>query len=281
MKCETRWAALKIVALAALSIAALAGLMNTAIIVNMVDWRLGYRVFALAALGGQSPYSTGNFYNPPWALLPALPLALLPETIGGALWFVLGLVGFAAAGRRLGAGPVSLVAFLLSPFVILNQLNGNIDWMPMLGFTLPPPLGLFLILLKPQMGLGLAVFWAWEAFQRRAFLRTFGPVALAFALSLALYGAWPLQTGRVLDVAQAHNTSLWPWGAPMGLAVLVIALQRRAPRWAIASSPLFSPYLLLHSWAGVFAPALPSARASVALCALGWVVVCARLALLR
>lgn len=277
----SRWPILKLIALAALSLVALAVLMNTAILPNMVDWRQGYRAFALTALRGQSPYNTGNFYNPPWALLPALPLALLPEKIGGALWFALGLAGFAMAGHRLGAGPVSLGAFLLSPFVILNQLNGNIDWLPMLGFTLPPPIGLFLILLKPQMGLGLAVYWAVEALQRRAFWRTVAPVTLAFTLSLALYGAWPLQTGRVLNVAQAHNTSLWPWGAPVGLALLALAFKQRAPRWAMASGPFLSPYLLLHSWAGGFAPAFASARASLALCALSWVVVGARLALIR
>jgi hypothetical protein len=276
----SRWPILKLIALATLSAAALAALMNTSIIPNMVDWRQGYRLYALTALGGQSPYSTGNFYNPPWALLPALPLALLPEKIGGALWFALGFVGFAVAGHRLGAGPVSLVALLLSPFVILNQLNGNIDWLPLLGFTLPPPVGLFLILIKPQMGLGLAVYWAAEALQRRAFLRTVAPVALVFALSLALYGAWPLQTGRVVQVAQAHNTSLWPWGAGVGLALLALALKQRAPRWAMASGPFLSPYLLLHSWVSVFAPALPSARASLAVCALGWALVAARLALI-
>src|SRR5690606_20758783 len=143
-----------------------------------IDWRTAFRPAAREMLATGNPYHVEGFFNPPWTVLPMIPLALLPERVGSAAMLVLGLAGFAYGAHRLGASPLVLGAFLLSPPVLHSLLNGNIDWLPIVGFVLPPQIGLFFVLTKPQMGSAVAVFWLVEAWREGGFkeaVRVFGP----------------------------------------------------------------------------------------------------------
>jgi hypothetical protein len=81
-------------------------------------------------------------------------MALLPENIGRGFLFVVSLAAFAYTDFRLGGKPLALGEFLASPPVLHCLLNSNLDWMPLLGFVLPPPVGLFFLAVKPQVGSG-------------------------------------------------------------------------------------------------------------------------------
>src|SRR5690606_38971700 len=96
----------------------------------------------------------------------------------------------------------------------------NIDWLPLVGFVLPPQIGLFFILIKPQMGLAVALFWLVEAWREgglREVIRVFGPVGAALALSLALYGLWPLRSSQEVGLGgtpvsgQCRSRSVLRW----------------------------------------------------------------------
>lgn len=219
-----------------------------------VDWHLTQRPAALAVWAGRSPYAAGVGYaNAPWAVLPLLPLALLPEALGRGLLFMLTLGALAYTALRLGAKPLALAAFLASPPVINELLNGNNNWLVLLGFTFPPTIGLFFLLVKPQVGSMVAVFWlveAWRTGGWRAAVRVFAPATLALAASFALFGFWPLQGLGVYAISQSWNASLWPASLPVGLVLLVAALRRRDPRYAMAAAPCVSPYVLFHAWSG-------------------------------
>jgi hypothetical protein len=218
-----------------------------------IDWRLTFRPASLAVLSGRSPYSVEIFGLPPWGLIPFLPLALLPEQMGRAMIFTASLLAFAVAARRLGAGPAALAAFLASPPVVHSLLNANVDWLPILGFVLPPQIGLFFVTVKPQVGMGVAVFWlveAWRAGGWRQVVRVFWPVTLALALSLAVFGLWPLRSMFVYTSSQGWNASLWPASLPVGLTLFVAALRRRRMQYAMAAGPCLSPYVLFHAWSG-------------------------------
>lgn len=108
-----------------------------------VDWTEVYRPAALSLLKGQNPYDIPGYYNPPWTLLFLIPFAVLPEPVGRGLLFVLTLVIVAIVAIRLGANRVSLIVFLCSPPVLQGLLDSNVDWLALLGFILPPRLGLF------------------------------------------------------------------------------------------------------------------------------------------
>lgn len=218
-----------------------------------IDWRDTYRPATLALVSGKSPYSVDIFFIAPWGLIPLIPFALLPENIGRAILFLLGIGSFAFTAHRLGAKPPALIAFLLSPPVAHCLLNSNIEWLPLLGFIMPPQIGLFFIAIKPQIGIGVGLFWLIDAWRRDGFrevIRVFWPVSFALLISFFIFGLWPMRFQDTLSLTRAYNASLWPSSIPIGLTLLVASIRKRNINYAMASSPCLSPYVLLHAWVG-------------------------------
>lgn len=215
-----------------------------------VDWHLAFRPAALAVLEGRSPYTVEGYFNAPWAILFLLPFAPLPEPVGRAALFLVGLIAYAVIAHRLGAKRLALSAFLLSPPVMHGLLNANIDWLAMLGFILPPQVGLFFLAIKPQVGLGVAIFFLADSWLRggiREVIRVFWPITLALLLSFVLFGLWPLRFER--EIGLWWNASLWPVSIPVGLALLVTAIRTRKIEFSMGAGLCLSPYVLLHSYA--------------------------------
>ena len=218
-----------------------------------VDWDATFYPAIRGTLEGRSPYDAPpSLFMAPWALIPILPLAFLPSPVGRTIMLLVGLAAYAYVAHRLSGGRMwSVVVFLLSPLVLDGLYNGNVDYLPILGFVLPPWIGLFLVVLKPHIGLGVAIFWlveAWRDGGLRQVARVFGPVGLAMGGSLALYGLWPLRFSQLVSVSAAWNSSLWPMSLPVGLALLVAAIRSRKAQPAMAAAPCLAPYLVLHSW---------------------------------
>jgi hypothetical protein len=246
-----------------------------------IDWRQTYRPAALALLAGHSPYEVDIYFSAPWALIPLIPLAILPESIGRSFLLWIGLAAFALVAYRLSAKPLALVAFLLSPPVLHCLLNSNIEWMPLLGFIMPPQIGLFLISIKPQIGIGVGLFWLIETWRKggiREVFRVFAPFTVVLLISFLLFDFWPLRFRETMTLTQAYNASLWPSSLPVGLALLVASIRTRNIRYAMASSPCFSPYVLFHAWSGALAAILTLQAETVAAVVGLWVLVFIRAA---
>jgi flagellar biosynthesis protein FliQ len=217
-----------------------------------VDWRGVYQPASLALLDGKSPYGITAlpFVNPPWVLVPLLPVAIFPPAWGSAIMLVLNIGAYVFVAMRLG-----MKVWMVVPFIFMtmnNNTNGNIDGLVALGFLLPAQVGLFFVLVKPQIGIAVAMFWAVEAWRvggAREVARTFVPVILAYCLSFLLFGFWMADMGKMLHVG--WNTSIFAYGVPVGAALMALALWKRDIRFAIAASPFFAPYLTGHSWAVV------------------------------
>jgi hypothetical protein len=212
-----------------------------------VDWKGAFRPATLDMIAGRNPYEQ-SVYNPPWAFIPLIPVAFLSPSLGASVMFVLGLFMFGLAAYRFGARPWLILLFVLSQPVLGNSANGNLDWMVALGCTLPPQFGLFLVLSKPQLGAGIALFWlieAWRKGQWREVLRVFAPVGAAFVISFLLYGPYLLAPSMVNN---EWNLSLWPVGVAIGAPLIVYAIRSRKPDLAISSSPFLAPYISGHGW---------------------------------
>jgi hypothetical protein len=175
------------------------------------------------------------------------------------LIFAVSFACYAIVAIKLGAKPFALAAFLLSYPVIYGLIYGQIDGLVMLGYILPPSIGLFFILAKPQIGFALAIFWlieSWRAGRSIKVITTLLPVTIAYTVSFKLFGNWLVQTA--FPVNQMWNTSLWPQSLPIGLVLLALAMQQRKQAPAIAASPFLSPYLAAHSWAAVLLGLIPN-----------------------
>jgi hypothetical protein len=244
---------------------------------NGIDWHDTFRPAARELLALRSPYTVDGFYYPVWSLLPLALVAWLPENIGRALHLLMSLAGFGYVAYRLGAKPLALAAFLVSPPVLHCLLNSNIDWIPLLGVVLPPQAGLFLLVVKPQVGLVVGLFWLVEAWRKgrwREVLRVFWPVTVAMLATFAVFGLYPLRYAHTLSFW--WNASLWPESIPVGLALLVASLRRRRMEYALAASPCLSPYVLFHSWSGALVALVASETEFLAAVAGLWVLVIVR-----
>jgi hypothetical protein len=257
---------------------ALAALIASAIAISLYwptayDWRSFFRPAALALLSGHSPYTVPGYFGPPWALIPVIPFAVLPPALGGACVFVLTLLSWCLVARRLGASWLVVAVLALSPHVITGAIFGNLDWLAIIGFILPPQIGLFFILIKPQVGIGLALFWLWQAWRTggaREAVRVFAPVTIALLLSFLLFGFWPTRVGSLS--AAAWNVSLWPYSIPIAFVLLVAAIQNKKAGLSISASPFFSPYLASITWPVAILGLLPNQVLVIAATAGMWVI---------
>jgi len=230
-----------------------------------VDWRNVFRPAARAIFSWQSPFSVSGYFNAPWAVIPLIPLALLPESYGYATLVLLSLAGFAYTAHRLGGKTIAVVAILISPPVLHSLLNGNIDALSVVGFVLPPQIGLFFVLIKPQIGMAVAFYWIIEAWRKngvREVIRIFAPVTIILLGSFLVYGLWPLRFEQEIDLW--WNASLWPASIPVGLVLVVTAIRRRRMVFAMAASPCLSPYVLLHAWVGALLAVVSQAPETIA-----------------
>jgi hypothetical protein len=240
-----------------------------------VDWHYTYRPAALAMAAGKSPFDEVKlFFTAPWSLIPIIPFALLPEDIGRSLWFVLSLGMFAYIGYRLGGKPVAVLAFLISAPIANCIQTGNIEWLVLLGYVLPPQVGLIFLAMKPQSTFVAILYYVVEAWRKggfRAALRTVWPVTLIGLLSLLAYGLWPLKAREIFQPAGIFNISIWPQGIPIGLLLAVQSFRSRKREPAMIASPFLSPYTILLSWSGPMAAFVASTIEMVTLSIGSWV----------
>jgi len=244
-----------------------------------IDWTITFRPATLTLLSGLSPYGRVYYVHAPWTLIFLIPLAVLPEAVGRVMLLLCGLASYTYVAHRLGAKPIAIVCLLISPLVIHVLLNGNMDWLSILGFVMPPQFGLFFISIKPQIGIAVAPFWlvqAWREGGWRQVIKTFAPFTIVLLLSFAIFGFWPLETVREDIAGVSYNASLWPMSIPVGLALFVTAIRKRRIEYAMAASPCLSPYLLFYSWGGALLSIISNVPETVAAVIGLWILVAIR-----
>lgn len=218
-----------------------------------VDWNIAFYPAARLLVKGLNPYSVVRFHNPIWALIPLIPFVLLGKNLGGLFLFFFNLFTYAFVGYRFTRKPVALLAMLLSPLVFYNLFLGNIDSLVLWGLLLPPPIGLFFAMTKPQIGIGLVLYIAyttWRDAGWRRLLFIFAPVTIALAISFLIFGNWMINSSE--NVLDAYwNFSLFPWSLPFGLLLLGIAIRNRNIQTSVSASPFLTPYLSVGSWSVV------------------------------
>jgi hypothetical protein len=242
------------------------------------DWDMCFYPATRRLLIGLNPYLVPPHCNfTPWALLPLIPLALFPPNIGMALLSTLGIVTLAFVAKKMGAQRLAFLAIAGNPVFIWHYFfNPNIDWLVAIGFLMPTHLGLPLVLVKPQLGACVAVFWFAETWRKNGFqavISSFFPVTLIIMLSFLFFGSYLLQASTMATEFHVWNFAPWPWGIPLGLALLAHSLSRHSKSSAILASPFLTPYIAIVSWPVAFLGLLPRhQKLAAATFALGWLV---------
>lgn len=234
------------VAAATVFAAALVGLFLVLLqLPNFGDWHFFYDV----ARSPRQPYAVPGFFNAPWLAWLLAPFSLLPQHLGGAVWMTLSVIGALWSIHRLQGGILAASLSLLSPAFIRFITAGQVDVLPLVGFVLMltadalPVMGLGIVLaaIKPQTFGGGALTW-WTGLKREERWRVFWPFVAVLALSFAIHGFWPAQI-RWQHLNHSVDASPWPYGIPLGLALLGYAIRRQEPAVGAFSTLFLTPYI--------------------------------------
>ena len=212
------------------------------------DWET-FRTGTLHILAGTSIYTPflhtrygmHVFANPPHVAFLLLPLAVLPERVGWAAVSALTLLALVALAYHWRFPLTTLIAALLSPFVLYLLLHGQIDALLMASVLLPRWTWVAAALGKPQAVGGLAL----ESLRdRRAWI-----LLLALLLLAVAYRYWEAIDANAHLVNAPFNVwaGVWPLQVPAGLAILLTGWQKRDARLLLAASPLLVPYATIGS----------------------------------
>lgn len=220
------------------------------------DWLKIYYPTAHRFLAGLSPYDKLYpdcgycvFVNPPWTLFITIPLSILPPHFSRGLLFIISVISIIFFGWKVKAKPLTIAFILLSPTVIGSLLAGNLDLLLLPAFFLPAPFALLILMIKPQIGLGLAIYYLITLLFGRdwkAFIFAFAPVSLAFLVSAFFFPGWV----RIITDMPANpwNRSIFPYGIPIALFLMIISVKDRNKLLSIGVSPFLSPYLTFYSY---------------------------------
>jgi hypothetical protein len=104
------------------------------------------------------------------------------------------------------------------------------------------------MIVKPQV-LGVATVIHWLKLERKNKLLILLPVIAIFLLSLMLHGFWPklMYENVHNNIAPKSGISIWPYGIPIGLALLALSIKNRNVSLGGLSTFFLIPYLASHS----------------------------------
>lgn len=213
-----------------------------------LDWWTFINPAVHDTFSGLNPYNE-SIRNPIWALILLSPFSLFHPKVGGALISTISYISFAFVALQMKAKPITFALLMLSPPVLFSAYIGNIDFLVALGLLMPPQIGLFFILIKPQVSIGVAIFWLIKCFNqggiRKVFV-TFFPVTLALLTSFIIYGFYLLKPSNKMIIGW-WNWSVWPEMLIVGLLLMVAAIRLKIFDLSVLASPFFSPYVGFYS----------------------------------
>lgn len=248
--------------------------------VPAADWHTFYGA-ARAVFQGLSPYGEPGFNHAPWTVLLIVPFAAFPPNLGRGLVLVATVAVWLYVAWRMRAPTLAVIAMMVSPTAIGSLLAANIDAFILLGIFLPTTWGLLVLLTKPQIGVGPVVYELAHTWRTRGIARVmvaFTPVLVVYVISAVLFPVW---IDRFVHTpGNVWNRSLFPYGIPLGLALLWLSWRRQNVMFALASTPFLTPYLTFPTYlivqVGLLHPDVdrwvPRAWLQAGLCAFLWII---------
>jgi len=239
------------------------------------DWNGAYYHAGRALLALKNPYSLNVFFNPPYAL-PVLALLSLPGPLISR-WLVaaLSIAASLYTCQQLRVGWFATLFYFISAPVITNLIYGNLDALIIMALFVPPTFSVIIASVKPQTGIGLIAYHAWQAWREKRLLRTMAPLT-----GLAILSVWALPAmlvGAKFNVGASWNMSVFPYGLPIAALLMYAAIRYQRPTLALAVGVFVSPYIHVITWAGALVAIMDNlsgwkrGAAMVAACVISWV----------
>ncbi len=203
----------------------------------------GFFYYAGRAMSsGASPYSITGFFSPLHLLLYAAPLSTLPYALAYRLNAFISALTLLLIFYRLAHGRLSfLLLMCAAPWLIFVTWYGQVEWLVMLGLFVNPIAGVFLLMLKPQIGWLAALLLLARMPRRQAALCLAG-LALIFSASFIAGMRW----GYALN--GGWNTAAFPLTAIIALPIVLYAIRYHRLDMALSVAPALAPYVGPQSW---------------------------------
>jgi hypothetical protein len=140
----------------------------------------------------------------------------------------------------------------------------------------PSPIGILLLLIKPQLTIVALLYMALDEFKRGGIPAVFRMAlipAIAVGLAILAHGFWFLRWTPYLGQQPiANSLSFFPGSVPVGLALFWWSLRKQDSRYAVAASPCFFPILSQQTWLVTLIPVLRSIPLAVAISIVLWII---------
>jgi hypothetical protein len=131
-------------------------------------------------------------------------------------------------------------------------LLGNLEWMVFCSLALPPPLTLPFLLVKPQVGIGLAIVLVYYAYKNKALLPMISVLIALIFLSFIFYGqVFSLPTAETEALTNHADASAFPWLVPVGILFVYAAIKSDRFTVGFMASPMFAWHVTPGSWGSV------------------------------
>ncbi len=184
----------------------------------------------------------------PWATFILMPLRLFTPQGATALINGLSTLLVALLIKRFGGNILFTIPVMLSPIGYRLLTTGQTDAIVLSAIFLPAGFDL-LLFWKPQVL--LHIFWVRVIAYPKTYF--FAGVALLI-FSFAVWGFWledVWEFGRIQLIDGWWNFSLWPYGIPVGLFMVYLAVKKKDVGYGIIASPLLFPYVNGPSYIGL------------------------------
>lgn len=215
------------------------------------DWRNKFYPLIRDCFRGVSPYWNPAFQYPPWVVLPLFPFVIFPINISRGLLFVSSIlfVGFFAYKTKNKF--LTILAVLISSTVVGSIIAGNIDALLILAMFLPPAWMLFFLMIKPQIGVGVALYFLYDVWKSKNLLKgiqIFAPVVAGYIITIIIFPDFLTRIINTTSVFSIWNRSIFPYGVPIGIFLLWFSIYRKNVFYALAAGPFLSPYTTFFSY---------------------------------
>lgn len=188
-----------------------------------------------------NPYDHVGFLNPPWTLVALYPLKALPAHAAGAIWMLFSIGSVLYCAKQIGADRLAYVLIFVNPAFIRFMTSGQIDALVLWGMVVNhPALSILLLTVKPQT-IGTVVLFRLRHLTRKDAII----ITVVVCAALLILGNWPAMMWHNWHNGVNHTVSMdiFPYGIPIGAALLWWSLKNDKPIIGALSSYFFAPYV--------------------------------------
>jgi len=139
---------------------------------------------------------------------------------------------------------IAMIVLLISPTAIGSLLSGKPGCVRSRRYLFASVMGTFFPYNQAASWHRVVIYYltqTWQSNKWIGIVRTFSPIFLAYINSGFLFPVW---INRMISKpSDVWNRSIFPYGIPLGLLFLWLAVKRRNAFFALAAAPSCSPYL--------------------------------------